>query len=178
MAELPEMTQTSNKIPNIPAVEPIQPMQSYGSPTLPTPNIQDGNLNSNSDQILTAKIPSLQSNMFKMQRNKSKDKSNCSSSMGMNCNSILLIPFIALKKSYVDVFNPQGAAPKNDTPILAPMMPMALQTQPSFFVPAAVPNTNQQNVSDFNSSHYFSSLFNCKNITYIYMYYYLKIIKI
>lgn len=73
MAELPEMTQTSNKIPNIPAVEPMQPMQSYGSPTLPTPNIQDGNLNSNSDQILIAKIPSLQSNMFKMQRNKSKN---------------------------------------------------------------------------------------------------------
>lgn len=69
--------------------------------------------------------------------------------MEMNCYNILLIPFKALKKSYVDVFNPQGAAPKNDTPILAPMMP-TLPTQPSFFVPAAVPNNIQQNVSDFN----------------------------
>lgn len=74
MAELPEMTQSSNKIPNIPATE--QQMQSYGIPTLPTPNIQDSNMNSNNDPIPAAKIPSLQSNMFKMQRNKSKDTSN------------------------------------------------------------------------------------------------------
>lgn len=77
MAQLPEMTQTSNsssKIPNIPAAE--QQMQLYGSPTLPTPNIQEGNTNSNNESIPAAKTPSLQSNMFKMQRNKSKDKSN------------------------------------------------------------------------------------------------------
>lgn len=58
--------------------------------------------------------------------------------------------FEALKKSYVDVFNPSGAAPKNDTPLLAPIMPtMPAQSNMNFFVPAAVPNTNQQNVSNF-----------------------------
>lgn len=59
-------------------------------------------------------------------------------------------PFIALKKSYVDVFNPSGAAPKNDKPILAPTMPtMPAQSNMNFFIPAAVPNNNQQNVSKF-----------------------------
>lgn len=74
-------------------------------------------------------------------------------------NFVSFLFFLALKKSYVDVFNPSGAAPKNDTPILAPMMP-TLPTQPSFFVPAAVPNNNQQNVSTFNCSFFilFSSL--------------------
>lgn len=61
----------------------------------------------------------------------------------------------ALKKSYVDVFNPSGAAPRNETPLLAPIMPtMPVQTNMNFFVPAAVPNTNQQNVSS-NSFYLF-----------------------
>lgn len=69
-----------------------------------------------------------------------------------------LFPLIAaLKKSYVDVFNPSGAAPKNDAPLLAPIMPtMPAQTNMNFFIPAAVPNTNQQNVS---SIHIFIHLF-------------------
>lgn len=62
--------------------------------------------------------------------------------------------FTALKKSYVDVFNPSGAAPKNDAPILAPMIP-TMSTQPNFFVPAAMPNTNQQNVSISNDHFLF-----------------------
>lgn len=64
----------------------------------------------------------------------------------------------ALKKSYVDVFNPSGAAPKNDTPILAPTMP-TLPTQPSFFIPAAtIPNTKeQQNVGAQNHFIYFTA---------------------
>lgn len=131
MAELPAMTQPpndTNKIPNIPAAEPMH--QSFSSPTLPTPNMPDNNNMNNTinDPMAAAKIPSLQSNMFKMQRKQT------------------------LKKSYVDVFNPSGAAPKNDTPILAPMMP-TLPTQPTFFVPANLPNNNQQSVSNFT---YFS----------------------
>lgn len=76
MAELPAMTQPpndANKIPNIPAAESMHPMQSYGSPTLPSPNMQDSNMNINADPLAAAKVPSLQSNMFKMQRNKSKN---------------------------------------------------------------------------------------------------------
>lgn len=61
-------------------------------------------------------------------------------------NCFLRSFYKALKKSYVDVFNPSGAVPKNDTPILAPMMPSTLPAQTNFFVPAAVPNNNQQNV--------------------------------
>ncbi|XP_055309388.1 protein transport protein Sec16A-like isoform X3 [Sitodiplosis mosellana] len=136
MAELPAMTQPlniSNKISNIPTSDQMHIMHTYGSPMLSGSNMQDSNVNSSNDPILAA--PSLQSNMFKMQRNKT------------------------LKKSYVDVFNPSGAAPKNDIPILAPMMPMmpTLPTQPSFFVPAAtVPNTKEQNQDEFfyNSNQY------------------------
>lgn len=65
-----------------------------------------------------------------------------------NTKHYILYPLAALKKSYVDVFNPSGAAPKNDAPLLAPIMPtMPAQSNMNFFVPAAVPNTNQQNVS-------------------------------
>lgn len=69
---------------------------------------------------------------------------------------------IALKKSYVDVFNPSGAAPKNDAPILAPMMP-TLPAQTNFFVPAAVQNNAQQNVSCIDI---FTFLFNSLTIRY------------
>lgn len=44
----------------------------------------------------------------------------------------------------MDVFNPSGAAPKNNTPILAPTMPTMPAQQMNFFVPS--PN-QQQNVS-------------------------------
>uniref|UniRef100_A0A182MJQ7 Uncharacterized protein n=1 Tax=Anopheles culicifacies TaxID=139723 RepID=A0A182MJQ7_9DIPT len=65
------------------------------------------------------KVPTLQSNMYKMQRNRT------------------------LKRSYVDVFNPSGAAPSKPTePVLAPTVPtMPNNTTGSFFVPGAAPNT-------------------------------------
>ncbi|XP_055380645.1 uncharacterized protein LOC129611490 isoform X2 [Condylostylus longicornis] len=69
----------------------------------------------------TNKVPNLQSNMFKMQRNRT------------------------LKKSYVDVFNPSGAPPpKPAEPILAPVIPIAVP-QSGFFIPAPVDvdNDNQ-----------------------------------
>lgn len=53
--------------PNIPIVES---MQSYGAP--PTPLLQESIAPSNNDPAAAAKVPNLQSNMFKMQRNKSK----------------------------------------------------------------------------------------------------------
>ncbi|XP_053660857.1 uncharacterized protein LOC128709857 [Anopheles marshallii] len=65
------------------------------------------------------KIPTLQSNMYKMQRNRT------------------------LKRSYVDVFNPSGAAPSKPTePVLAPAVPTLPNAQGSFFVPGAAPNTD------------------------------------
>uniref|UniRef100_A0A182WDD2 Sec16 Sec23-binding domain-containing protein n=1 Tax=Anopheles minimus TaxID=112268 RepID=A0A182WDD2_9DIPT len=65
------------------------------------------------------KVPTLQSNMYKMQRNRT------------------------LKRSYVDVFNPSGAAPSKPTePVLAPTVPTLPNNTPgSFFVPGAAPNS-------------------------------------
>ncbi|XP_052894280.1 uncharacterized protein LOC128301712 isoform X2 [Anopheles moucheti] len=64
------------------------------------------------------KVPTLQSNMYKMQRNRT------------------------LKRSYVDVFNPSGAAPSKPTePVLAPAVPTLPNAQGSFFVPGGAPNT-------------------------------------
>lgn len=54
----------------------------------------------------------------------------------------------ALKKSYVDVFNPSGAPAKPIEPILAPTIPMGTP-QSGFFVPAPVPNNDQKSVSKF-----------------------------
>uniref|UniRef100_A0A1Q3FDF8 Uncharacterized protein n=1 Tax=Culex tarsalis TaxID=7177 RepID=A0A1Q3FDF8_CULTA len=62
------------------------------------------------------KVPTLQSNMFKMQRNRT------------------------LKKSYVDVFNPSGAAPSRPTEsIMAPPVPTMPTPQAGFFVPGPAP---------------------------------------
>lgn len=70
------------------------------------------------------KVPTLQSNMFKMQRNRT------------------------LKKSYVDVFNPSGAAPSRPAePILAPAVPTMATPQGGFFVPGATPMGGQPNDS-------------------------------
>uniref|UniRef100_A0AAG5DLR4 Sec16 Sec23-binding domain-containing protein n=1 Tax=Anopheles atroparvus TaxID=41427 RepID=A0AAG5DLR4_ANOAO len=67
------------------------------------------------------KVPTLQSNMYKMQRNRT------------------------LKRSYVDVFNPSGAAPSRPTePVLAPTVPTMATPQGGFFVPAGTPNVGQQ----------------------------------
>ncbi|XP_039442923.1 uncharacterized protein LOC120423258 isoform X2 [Culex pipiens pallens] len=62
------------------------------------------------------KVPNLQSNMFKMQRNRT------------------------LKKSYVDVFNPSGAAPSRPAEsIMAPPVPTMPTPQAGFFVPGPAP---------------------------------------
>lgn len=68
------------------------------------------------------KVPTLQSNMFKMQRNRT------------------------LKKSYVDVFNPSGAAPSRPAEtIMAPSVPAMPTPQVGFFVPGAAPAGGQTN---------------------------------
>lgn len=68
MMELPAMQQNmpTQQPPSIPTIDQSNLMSSYGSPT--TPNSPDINLNSDPT---VAKVPNLQSNMFKMQRNKS-----------------------------------------------------------------------------------------------------------
>ncbi|XP_058836645.1 uncharacterized protein LOC131693108 isoform X2 [Topomyia yanbarensis] len=74
------------------------------------------------------KVPTLQSNMFKMQRNRT------------------------LKKSYVDVFNPSGAPPSRPVePILAPTVPTIPTNQGGFFVPGPAPiggGPNSENPSE------------------------------
>lgn len=65
LTEFPAMSQPPNgpiQTPNIPAPEPTNG---------PTPNSQNSNASSNIDPTSSGKLPSLQSNMFKMQRNKS-----------------------------------------------------------------------------------------------------------
>uniref|UniRef100_A0A6E8WAL1 Sec16_C domain-containing protein n=1 Tax=Anopheles coluzzii TaxID=1518534 RepID=A0A6E8WAL1_ANOCL len=63
------------------------------------------------------KVPTLQSNMYKMQRNRT------------------------LKRSYVDVFNPSGAAPSKPTePVLAPAVPTLPNAPGGFFVPGGAPS--------------------------------------
>lgn len=146
MAHIPN---DSSKISNIPAAELMNPMQSFGNQPVLSSDTQDSYTNSNSSNDPTAatRQPSLQSNMFKMQRNKSESNIYYVYLPLLIRNTIhISLAFTALKKSYVDVFNPSGTTPKNDIPILAPMMP-TLQTQPNVFVPAAVLCSNQQNVS-------------------------------
>lgn len=46
---------------------------------------------------------------------------------------------LALKKSYVDVFNPSGAPTKPIEPIMAPTVPIPSIPQSGFFVPGAAP---------------------------------------
>lgn len=75
----------NHSMPNIPATAPITPIEhrnephfgGYASPNpMPTPNMNNPPMpagNSGPDAVAPAnKVPSLQSNMFKMQRNKSK----------------------------------------------------------------------------------------------------------
>lgn len=72
MADLPAMTQIPNDPNthrNIPTVDQVNLMPSYGQPSMPSPSPQDPN--ANNDVAAAAKVPNLQSNMFKMQRNKS-----------------------------------------------------------------------------------------------------------
>lgn len=94
---------------------------------------------SNSSGGEPTKVPNLQSNMFKMQRNRSN---NCLHELFFfyfifHFNASL--PFLALKKSYVDVFNPSGAPTKPIEPIMAPSVPVPSIPQSGYFVPGAVP---------------------------------------
>ncbi|XP_054086639.1 uncharacterized protein LOC105219596 isoform X2 [Zeugodacus cucurbitae] len=70
---------------------------------------------SGADAAGVTKTPSLQSNMFKMQRNRT------------------------LKNSYVDVFNPSGAPMKAVENVLAPALPPAAVPQSGFFIPGPAP---------------------------------------
>uniref|UniRef100_A0A182SH95 Uncharacterized protein n=1 Tax=Anopheles maculatus TaxID=74869 RepID=A0A182SH95_9DIPT len=71
------------------------------------------------------KVPTLQSNMYKMQRNRT------------------------LKRSYVDVFNPSGAAPSKPTePVLAPAVPTIPNAPGSFFVPGGGAEQQADNVAE------------------------------
>lgn len=95
-----------------------QPQPTTGSTNLagpgPTPAAPGG----------PTKVPTLQSNMFKMQRNRT------------------------LKNSYVDVFNPSGAAPSRPAePIMAPTVPTMATPQGGFFIPGAAPVGGQPNDS-------------------------------
>lgn len=67
---------------------------------------------------------------------------------------MLLCHFLALKKSYVDVFNPSGAPSKPIEPIMAPTVPVPSIPHSGYFVPGAVPavtegQTQQLDVSIF-----------------------------
>lgn len=54
------------------------------------------------------------------------------------------LPFLALKKSYVDVFNPSGAPAKAE-PIMAPTVPMpSIPQSGGYFVPGAVPTVGSE----------------------------------
>lgn len=69
MMELPAMQQhmPTQQPPSIPTIDQSNLMSSYGSPATPT----SPDTNSNGDPGALPKVPNLQSNMFKMQRNKS-----------------------------------------------------------------------------------------------------------
>ncbi|KAL9882170.1 endoplasmic reticulum export factor secretory 16 isoform 1-T2 [Glossina fuscipes fuscipes] len=81
----------------------------FANPVAPVATVSAAPFNS-------TKTPHLQSNMFKMQRNRT------------------------LKNSYVDVFNPSGAPlSKAADNILAPALPSATVPQGGFLVPGAIP---------------------------------------
>ncbi|XP_053671381.1 uncharacterized protein LOC128721633 [Anopheles nili] len=126
---------------------PIQQPQPISTPTAPfqqTPNVMgdSGNMqmpsvhpmgnanvqqtNASSNPVANpagepTKVPTLQSNMYKMQRNRT------------------------LKRSYVDVFNPSGAAPSRpgDAPILAPAVPTMPSAPGGFLVPGNTPSATE-----------------------------------
>lgn len=58
-------------------------------------------------------------------------------------------PFAALKKSYVDVFNPSGAPMKAADNIMAPSGVPTIP-QGGFFIPGAAPMGQQQQQQNFN----------------------------
>ncbi|XP_049310381.1 uncharacterized protein LOC105232085 isoform X1 [Bactrocera dorsalis] len=102
---------------------PLLDTQQYAAPTQsPAPAVSPAPVSGYSAHALTGtdaagatKTPSLQSNMFKMQRNRT------------------------LKNSYVDVFNPSGAPMKAVENVLAPALPPAAVPQSGFFIPGPAP---------------------------------------
>lgn len=90
-----------------------------------------------------SKTPSLQSNMFKMQRNRSEwenDWRGTTFLWSVTYFVIFVSVFIpALKNSYVDVFNPSGAPMKATENVLAPALPPAAIPQSGFFIPGPAP---------------------------------------
>lgn len=139
----------NNSMPNIPATSPITPIEHRNEPhfggypstnPMPTPNMNNPPMpsgNSGPDAVAPAnKVPSLQSNMFKMQRNKSKCSFDCMSSENLFMQIFHFFKNrIALKNSYVDVFKSSGVV-KSEAPLLAPTMPTAAPPT-NFFVPGA-----------------------------------------
>ncbi|XP_073828689.1 endoplasmic reticulum export factor secretory 16 isoform X7 [Musca autumnalis] len=107
--QIPFMDPQQQYVPTSTPLSSSTPMsQQPQQPT--TPNVAANNQNNPAP----AKTPTLQSNMFKMQRNRT------------------------LKNAYVDVFNPSGA-PVNKAAenILAPALPPATVPQSGFFIPGS-----------------------------------------
>ncbi|TMW47187.1 hypothetical protein DOY81_007727 [Sarcophaga bullata] len=107
-----QQQQTQQFVPHVtPAASP-NPMQQQ----------QQSSQNQGQQPPGPAKTPTLQSNMFKMQRNRT------------------------LKNAYVDVFNPSGA-PVNKAAenILAPALPPAAVPQGGFFIPGTQPAATSAN---------------------------------
>ncbi|KAM7348709.1 endoplasmic reticulum export factor secretory 16 isoform 2-T4 [Cochliomyia hominivorax] len=113
-------TQQQSQTNQIPFMDPQQMQQQHQQPqfpnsiaqSAPSPNPMQQQNPTQPQQPVPAKTPTLQSNMFKMQRNRT------------------------LKNAYVDVFNPSGA-PVNKAAenILAPALPPAAVPQGGFFIP-------------------------------------------
>uniref|UniRef100_A0A2M4A303 Putative sec23-binding domain of sec16 n=1 Tax=Anopheles triannulatus TaxID=58253 RepID=A0A2M4A303_9DIPT len=109
-----------------PMYQPVVNQSPSGGPTMQAPatagqsNPAAGNPMPTGEPM---KVPNLQSNMYKMQRNRT------------------------LKRSYVDVFNPSGAAPKGpQEQVLAPSVPTLPTAATGFFVPGgAAPGGQQTN---------------------------------
>ncbi|XP_058978447.1 uncharacterized protein LOC101895985 isoform X2 [Musca domestica] len=112
--------QSQTQQPQIAFMDPQQyvptasstPLSSSQQPQQPTATTNVAAAPNNQNNPAPAKTPTLQSNMFKMQRNRT------------------------LKNAYVDVFNPSGA-PVNKAAenILAPALPPATVPQSGFFIP-------------------------------------------
>lgn len=125
-----QQTPQFNSMPGVENAGDALTMQSNG-----VSNMADGQ----------AKIPNLQSNMFKMQRNRSE---YCApiSLLILWVTKYFIWTISALKKSYVDVFNPSGAAPKAIESVPPPLNHLPPLPQSGFFIPGAVPASQENDV--------------------------------
>lgn len=144
----PSLQPQQNLQPQHQQLQEQTPVQTPSIPLMnvPNPNQQTEGRSPTPSQDPT---PRLQSNMFKLQRNRSM---------------FIFVPlfynestnikqFSALKKSYVDVFNPSGAAvTKPPETIMAPALPSGPTPQSGFFVPGQPTGaqSNGQDVSCLN----------------------------